>query len=418
MKSYDNPRIYPALFLLLFFMVIVGTKPAQAQKDGGWIELIDGTFAHWKAGEQKSTWTITPEGYYQAEGPRSHLFYTGPHLKDGFKNFEIEVQVRTFELANSGIYFHTEYQETGWPQKGIEIQVNNTHIGEGTYIERKKMGSLYGVRNLYKSFAQDSTWMTVRARVESNRVQVWLNGLQTVDYTESEPLLPGVKHLSKGTFCLQGHDIHSKMQYKSFRVRRLPDAKRSDKKVPRYGAWLDSLFVYQQQQFAFVDLNPPPGLSAKALSMYVYQTGINAALVRSHPVRVKGLPLFTGLRVKPGDAPLKAEVDYRIGESQDLAGAESLLQAGNINVWSDKGRVLNDEHAAMLLDLARQQNIAIEIDNVNRHPSIEVLKLAKARGCKFTFAGLLPATAQHYSLYVLEAIRGAGLDYRDQYIPK
>ncbi|MBK7373875.1 MAG: DUF1080 domain-containing protein [Saprospiraceae bacterium] len=76
--------------------------------------------------------------------------------------------VKTFPLANSGIYFHTHYQETGWPSTGImEIQVNNSHIGEGDYVELKKAGSLYGIRNVYKSFVEDNEWYETRALVEA-----------------------------------------------------------------------------------------------------------------------------------------------------------------------------------------------------------------------------------------------------------
>src|SRR5688500_7239956 len=124
------------------------TTVANPSFDEGWVELINGKdFSGWKASENTATWSVT-DGLFQAVGKRSHLFYEGAYLKDGFKNFELEVQVKTFELANTGIYFHTKYQEKGWPNSGMEIQVNNTHIGEGDYIELKKTASLYGVRNL------------------------------------------------------------------------------------------------------------------------------------------------------------------------------------------------------------------------------------------------------------------------------
>src|SRR5687767_8414947 len=221
-------KILSCLFIV-FAISILAFKPANYKTvshhsfDDGWVELINGKdFKGWKASENTSTWSVTG-GLFQAHGKRSHLFYEGEYLKDGFKNFELEVQVKTFKLANSGIYFHTGYQETGWPNSGMEIQVNNTHIGEGDYIELKKMASLYGVRNLYKAFGRDGEWMTVKARVESNRVQVWLNGMKTVDYLQPEKTFKSVRRLGKGTFCLQGHDSLSKMQYKSFRMRRLPE---------------------------------------------------------------------------------------------------------------------------------------------------------------------------------------------------
>ena len=389
-----------------------------------WIELINGKdFAGWKASENAVTWSIV-DSMFQAVGKRSHLFYTGEHLLDSFKNFELEVQVRTFRLANSGIYFHTHYQEVGWPSTGMEIQVNNSHVGEGNYVELKKMASLYGTRNLYKSFGKDSIWMTVKARVESNRVQVWLDGLKTVDYIQPEITKPGVMRLSKGTFCLQGHDTLSKMQYKSFKVRRLPADINSDIAAPVYGAWHDSLRVYQGKQFAFIDLNPHTDINASDLAQYVYNTGINASLVK--PVTAAdfssatNLPVFTGLRLSVKDLPAfnTTAADYTLATSENRDEAKSILASGKINIWSHRNEILTVKNAPALLDLARKNNVAIEIDNAARTPSIEVIKLAKAKGCKFSFTGLIPADSIDKSLYVLDAIKGAGLDYRDLYVPK
>jgi hypothetical protein len=32
----------------------------------------------------------------------------------------------TQPICNSGVYFHTVYQDTGWPDRGFEVQINNT----------------------------------------------------------------------------------------------------------------------------------------------------------------------------------------------------------------------------------------------------------------------------------------------------
>ncbi|MDQ3290302.1 MAG: DUF1080 domain-containing protein [Bacteroidota bacterium] len=420
-----------SVLLSLLVLSILAFKPADYKSvfhrsyDDGWVELINGKdFTGWKATENTSTWSIT-DGLFQADGKVSHLFYEGEYLKDGFKNFELEVQVKTFKLANTGIYFHTKYQEKGWPKSGMEIQVNNTHIGEGDYIELKKTASLYGVRNVYKAFGRDGEWMTIKARVENNRVQVWLNGMKTVDYRQPEKTFAAVKRLGKGTFCLQGHDSLSKMQYKSFRVRRLPDDAHSSLVAPVLGAWHDSLVVLQGRQFAFIDLNPKTTLSAKELVDYFYATGINVSLVKSpgaakELAATKNLPLFTGIKVNAINqvTAQASAADYIVGESTDLKTAQALLDGNKINIWSDKGRTLNNSTAAELLDLAKQNNIAIEIDNVNKSPSVEIIKMAKAKGCKFTFAGLVPASNMQKSMYVMEAIKEANLTYKDLYIPK
>ena len=425
-KQMKTLPFFGAILLPLAIVLTSFFQNTTPSADTGWMQLINGKdMSGWKASENKETWSVTPEGYLQAVGKRSHLFYEGEHLKSGFKNFEFEAQVRTFKLANSGIYFHTKYQESGWPGQGIEIQVNNSHIGEGDYIELKRMGSLYGVRNVYKTFAQDDEWMIVKARVENDRVQIWVNGIKTVDYIQSERKMGGIKKLSTGTFCLQGHDPHSKMQYRSFKVRRLPDDASSNLAPLTYAPWQDTLLRYQGQQFAFIDLNPNTNLSPEDLAKYTYTTGINVALLKSPKeakalAGAKKLPLFTGIKVNVETlAALKANTaDYVIGESTGIESARALLNSQKIKVWSDKGQDLNTDQTDLLLDLAKQNNVAIEIDNISKSPSIAVLRKAKAKGCKFSFAGLVPADKLTQSLYVIEAIRGAKLSYKDQYVPK
>ena len=120
--AMKNLNKFIALVLILTYSLNL-----SAQQDG-WIELINGKdLTDWKASENESTWSVV-DGTYQAVGKRSHLFYTGKHLKEGFKNFEIDVWVKTFKLANSGIYIHTQYQPSGWPSNGMEIQVNNIAV--------------------------------------------------------------------------------------------------------------------------------------------------------------------------------------------------------------------------------------------------------------------------------------------------
>src|SRR5579871_3102529 len=76
----------------------------------GWVELFDGTLNGWQPSENKSSWKIV-DGQLSAEGPRSHLFYNGPVRGADFRNFELEVEVMTRPSCNSGVYFHTAYQD-------------------------------------------------------------------------------------------------------------------------------------------------------------------------------------------------------------------------------------------------------------------------------------------------------------------
>jgi hypothetical protein len=411
MLTFKNQKQVLFSCLFLFFTALL---PAQ---NDGWVELINGRdFSEWQASEHKSTWSIA-DGLYQAYGKRSHLYYNGPELKNGFKNFEIDVTLRTFKLANSGIIFHTSYAEIGWA-RGMEIQVNNTHIGEGDFVELKKMASLYGHRNIYKSFAQDNEWINVKARVANNHVQVWLNGLKTVDHVHTGKL-------GQGTFALQGHDSLSRVQYKSFKVKRLPDDLPA-LQAPVLGTWADSIRKYQSQQYAFIDLNPQVQMSAADYSKYTYETGINTAQVLL-PLAGKtikfdeGHPLFYGLKVMTGNLKFlgNQSADYVVGESKNLKGADQLIRSGKIQIWAHTGPGLNTQNVGPLLDLAKKNNVAIEINNTAQTPSIEILKMAKAKGLKFTYSGLMPpALKLQGSGYVFKAIREVGITYKDLYIPK
>jgi type 1 glutamine amidotransferase len=190
-----------------------------AKSMAGWQSLFDGkTLDGWKASENKSTFTVR-DGTIVVKGDRSHLFYVGPVNNANFKNFEFKADVKTEPGSNSGIYFHTEYQETDWPKKGYEVQVNNSHS------DWKRTGSLYDVQNVRQSPAKDGEWFTEHIIVQGQHIVIKVNGVTTVDWTEPENFSsegwPG-RRLSSGTFALQGHDPKSVIYYKNIMVKPLP----------------------------------------------------------------------------------------------------------------------------------------------------------------------------------------------------
>ena len=123
--------------------------------------------------------------------------------------------------SNSGIYFHTTYQEKSWPKKGYEVQVNNSHT------DWRRTGSLYGIQDVKEVFVKDNEWFTEYFKVEGKRVIVKLNDKTVVDYTEPDDVKrdPGNEGrvISRGTFALQGHDPNSKVYFKHIMVKPLKD---------------------------------------------------------------------------------------------------------------------------------------------------------------------------------------------------
>jgi hypothetical protein len=191
-----------------------------------WQQLFDGkSLRGWRASENPASFKVV-DGAIACDGPRAHLFYVGEDGKAEFKNFELSVEIMTKDMANSGVYFHTAFQESGFPNKGFEAQVLNARPTAGDYRENKLTGSLYGVRNIYKPMAKDGEWYTMVVSVKGKRVEIRINDILLVDYTEPNPPptanYPGRK-LDQGTFALQCHDPASKVFYRNLKVRRLAD---------------------------------------------------------------------------------------------------------------------------------------------------------------------------------------------------
>jgi len=213
--------------LLLIAMLVAplavnGADEVKGKKKGekGFVSLFDGKSLNgWRVNSENPKSIIVKDGNIVIDGPRAHLFYAGDVEKHNFKNFVLRAQVKTFPKANSGIYFHTKYQDSGWPDAGFEAQVNNTHG------DPKKTGGLYAVKDVNPAPAKDGEWFDYEIRVKDKKVTIKINGKVTSSWTEvpNAPHLksmPGRK-LGSGTFALQAHDPKSVIHYRNIRVKPL-----------------------------------------------------------------------------------------------------------------------------------------------------------------------------------------------------
>ncbi|MDR2849731.1 MAG: DUF1080 domain-containing protein [Verrucomicrobiota bacterium] len=188
----------------------------------GWISLFDGkTFNGWKVGKNADSFRIE-DGAIVVNGNVAHLFYDGDTAGHEFKNFHFKADVMTFPGSNSGIYFHTRYQEEGFPRLGMECQVNNSHT------DWRRTGSLYNLNDLREVPAKDNEWFTQEIIVKGTHVEVKVDGRTILQHTFPDETLTGeyelpthAIYLPKGTFALQGHDPKSKVLYKNIQVKLL-----------------------------------------------------------------------------------------------------------------------------------------------------------------------------------------------------
>ena len=227
--------------LTLTALAALAFTSAQAADDG-WISMFNGKdLSGWKSNEEVPDVFTVENGELKVSGGRSHLFYVGPNGEAKFQSFELKLKVKTTPGSNSGVYFHTQYQDKGWPDKGFECQVNSTHT------DPKKTGSLYGVINILALLdgqkepeggkhikvplapSTDGEWFDYNIKVEGKHITLSVNGKTTVDFIEPEgwdPVkelknMPGRK-LSEGTIAIQGHDPKSTTYYKDIFIKQIP----------------------------------------------------------------------------------------------------------------------------------------------------------------------------------------------------
>ena len=207
-------------YLLFAASLLAVSALRAAEEKGEWVSIFDGkSLDGWKINESPESWKIE-DGAIVANGPRSHLFYVGDDKP--FKNFELQAEAMTKPNSNAGIYFHTKYQEEGWPAEGHECQVNNTFKPDP-----QKTGGVYKVAKVLEAPAKDNEWFKYDIIVEGNHVVVKINDKVTADYTETAEALakvPGIepgRKVGSGTFALQAHDPGSTVLYRNIRVKRL-----------------------------------------------------------------------------------------------------------------------------------------------------------------------------------------------------
>ena len=205
------------LFLTIATLALAVAPLRAADAEEGFKTIFDGkSFDGWKIGDEPAkSWRIE-EGAFVAQGNRSHIYYVGDEKP--FKNFELKVDVMTEPGSNGGIYFHTKYQESGWPKGGFECQVNVT---QGDWI---KTGSLYGLINMAMTPSQDNKWWTQHIIVKGSKVTVKIDDKTVLEYVEPAGSVAGKdfeRKLGSGTFAFQAHDPKSVIRYKNVRVKRL-----------------------------------------------------------------------------------------------------------------------------------------------------------------------------------------------------
>ena len=437
-----------AMIALTGLMILAVASPAPAQVgDQTWLRLFDGqTLDGWKASENKGTFTVE-NGALVAHGARSHLFYVGP-VEDGqFRDFELRVDVMTESNSNGGIYFHTAYQETDWPKKGFEVQVNNSY-----QRDPRKTGSLYGIQDVHQAFAQDRVWFTEHIIVRGNHVVVFVDGRKVVDWTATD------RDLGRGTFALQGHDPGSTVRYTNIYVRPLPvlDFPIVDYHVHLKGGLTleEAIAVSQQRGVKFgiaencgvgfpttndaalepflAKLEGQPAYRAMQAEGREWVGLFSEAMVANFDYVFTDSMTFTDQRGKRTRLwiPSEVQVDDKQAFMEMLVEKiEKIFSEEPIDIYvnptflpaciaEDYDALWTDERMDRAIAAAVKNGIAIEINARYRLPSERFIRKAKAAGATFAFGTNNGGKDLGQLAYSRMMARRCGLTKDDMFVPK
>lgn len=207
-------------YLMLLLCGSSSVAVAADNSEDGFVSLFDGqSLKGWKANEHPENWKVE-DGKIVATGPRSHLFYVGDDEQNPpeFEGFHFKSEVMTTKGSNSGIYFHVQWQDEGFPQTGFEAQVNNSHR------DPVRTGSIYHLKLNFVPPAKDDEWFTeeIVLDAKAKTIKTYVNGKLIADYTEPAGKSGKMEVIGKGTFAFQAHDPKSTCYYRNIRVKRLP----------------------------------------------------------------------------------------------------------------------------------------------------------------------------------------------------
>lgn len=172
-------------FLLLPAVVALSVFSAHAAP----VALFDGkTFEGWE-GDTTKTWRIEDGalvgGSLTAKVPNNEFLCT----RKEYGNFELRLKfklVGTTGKPNAGVQFRTQRIPNHFEVSGYQADLGEGYWG-ALYDEsrRKKILAAPDAAAVLQVLKMDA-WNDYTIRCEGRRIQLWINGLKTVDYTEPE----------------------------------------------------------------------------------------------------------------------------------------------------------------------------------------------------------------------------------------
>jgi hypothetical protein len=166
---------------LLLFVTALHAEP---------VPLSDGkTFKGWE-GDTEKTWRIVDGafvgGSLTEKVPRNEFLAT----EKSYGNFELRLKFKLLGsegMVNGGVQFRSVRIPNNFEMIGYQADMGDKYWGALYDESRRRKVLATPDKELIDKTIKLNDWNDYRIRCEGPHIQLWVNGVQTVDYTETEP---------------------------------------------------------------------------------------------------------------------------------------------------------------------------------------------------------------------------------------
>ncbi len=216
--------LYQSL-VILGFALSTGHAEPKSISDGK-------TFDGWEPGT-KELWQIIDGafvgGNLAEQVPHNDFLST----VKSYKNFDLKLKFKLngTGFVNGGVQFRSE-RIPNFEMKGYQADMGDPSWWGCLYDEsRRNKVLVQSPMDEVKKVLKHDDWNEYRVRCEGPHIQLWINGLKTVDYTEPDAAIP-----QEGKIGLQIHGGgKAQAWYKEIVIEELPDTPAPDAKAPAAG---------------------------------------------------------------------------------------------------------------------------------------------------------------------------------------
>ncbi|MBL9114357.1 MAG: DUF1080 domain-containing protein [Verrucomicrobiaceae bacterium] len=187
------------------------------------VTLFDGkSFTGWE-GDTEKTWRIEDgqivAGSLTTKVPRNEFLSS----KEDYADFELTLEFKLQGvpgggMINAGVQIRSERIPNNHEMIGYQADIGDPKYWGALYDEsrRKKILAEVDMAKV-EPVLKRADWNTYTIRCQGPRIQLFINGVQTVDYTEADAAIP-----LKGKIALQVHSGGpTEVRYRNIKIKKL-----------------------------------------------------------------------------------------------------------------------------------------------------------------------------------------------------